>query len=171
MIEIILPDGTRRHYPKAQDAPDLTGLTIAKDLGPGLAKAALAIKFNGQMQDLSAPILQDGRVEIITRKSAEALELLRHDCAHLLAQAVQELFPGTNITFGPAIENGFYYDFYREAPFSSDDFAAIEARMHELVARDIPIEREEWSRAEAIDYFRAQGEHFKACHIESLAID
>ncbi len=163
MVAITLPDGSVRSY----DGP-VTGAEIAADIGPGLAKAALAIKIDGTMRDLATEITEDARVEIITRNHEDALELLRHDCAHVFAQAVQELFPGTQITFGPAIEDGFYYDFFRETPFRPEDFAQIEERMREIVDRDLAITREVWDREEAIRFFRSIGETFKAEHIESL---
>src|SRR3546814_8568529 len=126
------------------------------------------MKVDGVERDLAARIDRDAAVEIVTRDGAEALELLRHDCAHVLAGAVQELYPGTQVTFGPAIENGFYYDFAREAPFTPADLAAIEQRMHEIVDRDEPIRREVWDREEAIRYFTSIGEKYKAEHIETL---
>src|SRR6478752_9392096 len=118
MISITLPDGSRRQFERP-----LSGADLAAAIGPGLAKAALAIKIDGTLRDLDAPIEQDARVEIVTRTHPDALDLLRHDCAHVLAEAVQELYPGTQITFGPATDNGFYYDFVRSEPFSTDDFA------------------------------------------------
>ena len=124
MVAITLPDGSVRSF----DGP-VTGAALATSIGPGLAKAALAIKVDGKLKDLSADISSDAKVEIVTLKSPDALELIRHDCAHVLAEAVQELYPGTQITFGPATENGFYYDFARNEPFTPDDFAKIEERM------------------------------------------
>ncbi|MCG8548332.1 MAG: threonine--tRNA ligase [Alphaproteobacteria bacterium] len=166
MVAITLPDGGVREF----DGP-VTGFDIAKSIGPGLAKDALALKVNGALFDLARELAEDAAVEIVTRGHADALELLRHDCAHVLAEAVQELYPGTQVTFGPAIENGFYYDFARETPFTPDDLAAIEARMHEIVERDEAINREIWDRAQAIAFFEKLGEHFKAEHIESLPAD
>jgi threonyl-tRNA synthetase len=160
---ITLPDGSVKSFPH-----DATGAELAASIGAGLAKAAMAIKFDGELRDLHRPITADGKVEIITRKSAEALELIRHDCAHVMAEAVQSLFPGTQVTIGPAIENGFYYDFHRAQPFSTDDFAAIEARMKEIVARDAKLVREEWPRDQAIQYFEGKGENFKAELIRDL---
>ncbi len=157
MITITLPDGAKRDFP----APP-TGAELAAAIGPGLAKAALAVRIDGKMRDLAQTIDCSCRVEIVTAKDPEALELLRHDCAHVLAEAVQELYPGTQITFGPATETGFYYDFHREQPFSIEDFAAIEARMREIVDRDEIIRREIWSRDQAIAHFREAGETFKA---------
>ncbi len=123
MPTITLPDGAQRPF----DRP-VSGAELAASIGPGLAKAALAMRVDGELRDLSHVISNDAKVAIVTKTSPEALELLRHDGAHVLAEAVQELFPGTQITFGPAIENGFYYDFFRNAPFTPEDFAAIEAR-------------------------------------------
>ncbi len=165
-VSIKLPDGSVREYPGP-----VTGATLAAEIGPGLAKAALVIKVDGVLRDLSFPIAQDAAVEIVTRDSDEALDVLRHDCAHVLAEAVQELFPGTQITFGPAIEDGFYYDFHRDEPFTPDDFEAIEKRMAEIVARDEPITREVWDRAAAIEHFKSIGETFKAEHVATLPED
>jgi threonyl-tRNA synthetase len=157
MVAITLPDGSVRRF----DGP-VAGADIAAAIGPGLAKAALAIKVDGALKDLSLPIERDARIEIVTRTHPAALELLRHDCAHVLAEAVQELYPGTQITFGPATDNGFYYDFVRSEPFSTDDFAKIEAKMREIVERDEKITREVWSRDEAARWFGEHGEKYKA---------
>jgi threonyl-tRNA synthetase len=157
MVAIRLPDGSVKSFPAA-----VSGAEVAKSIGPGLAKAALAIKVDGQVKDLALPIERDASVEIVTAKSPDAIELLRHDAAHVLAEAVQELYPGTQITFGPAIEDGFYYDFARKEPFTPDDFAKIEQRMREIVERDEPIVREVWSRDQAIQWFKDHGEQFKA---------
>ena len=165
-ITITLPDGSARGYDAA-----VTGAEVAADIGPGLAKAALAIKVDGVLKDLSASITGDATVEIVTAGHADSLELLRHDCAHVLAEAAQELYPDTQVTFGPAIENGFYYDFARVTPFTPDDLAAIEKRMHEIVDRDEPITREVWAREDAIRLFMEKGEKYKAEHIESLPND
>jgi threonyl-tRNA synthetase len=166
MISITLPDGSRRQFERP-----LSGADLAAAIGPGLAKAALAVKIDGTVKDLSASIEQDARVEIVTRTHPDALDLLRHDCAHVLAEAVQELYPGTQITFGPSIENGFYYDFAREAPFTPDDFATIEQRMREIVDRDEKITREIWSRDRIADYFREHGESFKADWVREIPED
>jgi len=157
MVAITLPDGSVRRFDGA-----VAGADIAAAIGPGLAKAALAIKVDGTLKDLSLPIDRDARIEIVTRTHPAALELLRHDCAHVLAEAVQELYPGTQITFGPATDNGFYYDFVRNEPFSTDDFAKIEAKMREIVDRDEKITREVWSRDEAARWFADHGEKYKA---------
>ena len=165
-ISITLPDGSRRAF----EGP-VTGGEIAAAIGPGLAKAALAVKVNGELRDLTRPIERDAAVEIVTAGHEDSLELLRHDCAHVLAEAVQELYPGTQVTFGPAIENGFYYDFARDVPFTPDDLAVIEKRMHEIVDRNETIVREVWDRDEAIRHFAEIGEKYKAEHIETLPAD
>ncbi len=165
-LSITLPDGSTRSY----EGP-VTGGEVAASIGPGLAKAALAVKVDGALRDLSRPIEQDAAVEIVTAGHEDSLELLRHDCAHVLAEAVQELYPGTQVTFGPAIENGFYYDFARDEPFTPDDLAVIEKRMHEIVDRNEEIVREVWDRDEAIRHFSEMGEKYKAEHIETLPAD
>jgi threonyl-tRNA synthetase len=166
MVAITLPDGSVREFDKP-----VSGAEIAADIGPGLAKAALAIVVDGSERDLSHVVDADSNVAIVTRESEEALELLRHDAAHVMAEAVQELYPGTQVTFGPAIEDGFYYDFYREEPFTPEDLERIEARMREIVERDEEIRREVWDRDDAILFFKEQGENFKAEHIETLPHD
>ena len=153
MVAIRLPDGKVRQYDKA-----VTGMDVAADIGAGLAKAALAVRIDGEMRDLKREIDHDVDFSVVTTKDADALELLRHDAAHVMAQAVQELFPGTQVTIGPAIENGFYYDFARAEPFSTDDFEKIEKRMAEIIDRDLPIVREVWDRNVAIQYFKGIGE-------------
>ncbi|MBO6834849.1 MAG: threonine--tRNA ligase [Alphaproteobacteria bacterium] len=157
MVAITLPDGSVRSY----DGP-VTALDVATEIGPGLAKAAVLARVDGTEWDLNRPIETDAKLELIRRQDDEALELIRHDAAHVLAMAVQELFPGTQITFGPATEEGFYYDFHREQPFSSEDFEAIENRMKEIVDRDVPIVREVWDRKDVADLFAEKGESFKA---------
>ncbi len=163
MVAITLPDGSVRQYDTA-----ITGEKLAADIGPGLAKAALAVKVNGEMRDLSRPIETDSKVAIVTKKDADALELLRHDAAHVMAEAVQELFPGTQVTIGPAIENGFYYDFARTEHFTLDDLPKIEAKMREIVDRNETITREVWPREQAIKYFESIGEKYKAELIRDL---
>jgi threonyl-tRNA synthetase len=163
MPAITLPDGSIRSFPGA-----VTGTEIASAIGPGLARAALAMKVDGRPQDLSRTITQDASVVFITRRDPEALEMIRHDAAHVLAEAVQSLYPGTQVTIGPSIENGFYYDFARNAPFRPEDFPAIEARMREIVARNAGFVREEWDRDEAIAFFEARGERYKAELIRDL---
>ncbi|MCH8112294.1 MAG: threonine--tRNA ligase [Proteobacteria bacterium] len=157
MVAITLPDGSVRNF----DGP-VTGAELAADIGPGLAKAALAILLDGEVRDLAASIDRDAEVSIITAKSPEALELIRHDAAHVMAEAVKELFPETQVTIGPAIETGFYYDFSRGEPFVPEDLEKIDARMHEIVDRDEPITREEWDRDEAVEFFKTAGERYKA---------
>jgi len=157
MVAITLPDGSQKRF----DGP-VSGAALAAAIGPGLAKAALAIKLDGALKDLATVIEHDAKVEIVTARSPEALELLRHDAAHVMAEAVQELYPGTQVTFGPATETGFYYDFAREAPFSTEDLAKIEARMREIVKRDEPIVREELARDQAVKLFKDKGEKYKA---------
>jgi len=164
MVAITLPDGSVRSY----DGP-VTGAEIAAEIGPGLAKAALAVKVNGELWDLTRAIETDSDMAIVTAKDGEeALELLRHDAAHVMAQAVQELYPGAQVTIGPAIENGFYYDFAREEPFTPDDLEKIEKRMAEIVDRDLPLEREVWDRDELVAKFKSMGEHYKAEIIEGI---
>jgi len=167
-VTISLPDGAKRAF----DTPP-TGAAIAADIGAGLAKAALAVRVDGVLTDLSATIERDATVEIVTRKSDDATvyELIRHDCAHVLAQAVQELFPGTQVTIGPSIADGFYYDFARETPFTPEDFPAIEKRMAEIVDRAAAFEREVWPRADAIAFFEEKGEAYKAELIRDLPED
>ena len=167
-VEITLPDGSRRNYPGP-----VTGADIAADIGPGLAKAALAVRVDGAVLDLAATIDRDTTIFIITRKDDDdtVLSLLRHDAAHVMAEAVQELYPDTRITFGPAIENGFYYDFVREEPFTPSDMEKIEARMRKIVDRNEPITREVWDRQSAINHFTGMGESYKAEHIGTLSAD
>ena len=156
-ITITLPDGSARTH-----ARGVTGADVAADIGPGLAKAALAVKVDGEIRDLARPIEADSELAIITLKDDDALELIRHDAAHVLAEAVQELFPGTQITFGPSTEDGFYYDFHREEPFSTEDFETIEKKMEEIVSRDEQIIREVWTKDDVRDFFAKEGETFKA---------
>ena len=166
MISISLPDGSSRDF-----EPGVSGADVAAAIGPGLAKAALAIKLDGVVIDLATPIARDAAVEIITAKSPEALDLIRHDAAHVMAEAVKELYPETQITIGPNIEDGFFYDFARSTPFTPDDFAGIEKRMAEIVKRDEPITREVWERDAAIAFFEGEGEHYKAEIIADLPED
>ncbi|MFA7429488.1 MAG: threonine--tRNA ligase [Rhodospirillaceae bacterium] len=157
MVAITLPDGSVRNF----DGP-VSGEDLAKSIGPGLAKAALAVTVDGEPRDLRRPIDHDASVSIITAKDPAGLELLRHDAAHVMAEAVQELYPDTQVTIGPSIENGFYYDFARAEPFTPDDLVKIEARMAEIVDRDEQIVREVWDRDEAIRHFESIGEKYKA---------
>ena len=163
MPAITLPDGSVRRF----DGP-VTGTTVAASIGPGLARAALAMKLNGKLSDLSTEIGDDVSIVFVTRRDPDALEMIRHDAAHVLAEAVQDLFPGTQVTIGPSIENGFYYDFARNQPFTPDDFPAIEAKMREIVRRNAPFARQVWERDAAIAFFEARGERFKAELIRDL---
>ena len=138
-ITLTFPDGAKREYPR-----DITGLDLAKGISPSLAKRTVAMALDGVVADLNDPISGDAKIELINRDDARALELIRHDCAHVLAEAVQSLWPGTQVTIGPVIENGFYYDFFRNEPFTPEDFAAIEKKMREIVARDKPFTKEVW---------------------------
>jgi threonyl-tRNA synthetase len=165
-VAVTLPDGSVKSF----DGP-VPGAAIAAAIGPGLAKAALAIKVDGLAKDLAHVVDRDARVEIVTREHAEALEIIRHDAAHVMAEAVQELYPDTQVTFGPAIENGFYYDFARAEPFTPADLEVIERRMHEIVDRDERIVREVWDRQQAIHFFKERGEKYKAEHIAGLPLD
>ncbi|MBF0093599.1 MAG: threonine--tRNA ligase [Alphaproteobacteria bacterium] len=166
MVAITLPDGSTRNYPGP-----VSGADIAMDIGPGLAKAALAVRVEGVMRDLSSVIDGDANVSIVTAKDADALELLRHDAAHVMAEAVQELFPDAQVTFGPATENGFYYDFARATPFTPDDLERIETRMKEIVERNETIVREVWSRERATTFFKDKGEAYKAEWVAELPGD
>jgi threonyl-tRNA synthetase len=163
MPTVTLPDGSRREFTQAVTVHD-----VAADIGPGLARAALAGKVNGELVDTGFVIDRDADLAIITSRDEEALELLRHDAAHVMAQAVQELYPGTQVTIGPAIEDGFYYDFARAEPFTPEDLGKIEARMHEIVKRDLPLQREVLSREEAIRSFGDLGEDYKVEIIKAI---
>ena len=163
---ITLPDGSTRSY----DLPVTPG-DVAADIGPGLAKAALLGIVNGGEWDLSRPIEADASLALVTAKDNSALALLRHDCAHVMAEAVLEIYPETQVTIGPSIENGFYYDFHRETPFADADLEAIEARMHEIVDRDEPITREVWTRDQAVTFYRENDEPFKVELVEAIPAD
>ena len=163
MPAITLPDGSIRRF----DGP-VTGTDVAAAIGPGLARAALAMKLDGKLFDLCTTIEADASVHFVTRRDEDALELIRHDAAHVLAEAVQALFPGTQVTIGPSIENGFYYDFARDTPFTPEDFPAIEAKMREIVAANAAFKRQEIDREEAIAFFQARGEKYKAQLIQDL---
>jgi threonyl-tRNA synthetase len=162
-ITITLPDGAQRSY-----ASGTTGLMIAESISKSLAKASIAVRINGELSDLSLPITADCTLSIIKRDDNAALEMIRHDAAHVMAEAVQALFPGTQVTIGPSIENGFYYDFARNEPFSTEDLTAIEKKMREIIERGNPFTREIWDRGAAIKYFRDKGENYKAELIEDL---
>ncbi|HVZ99276.1 MAG TPA: threonine--tRNA ligase [Caulobacterales bacterium] len=165
-ISLTFPDGASRSY----DAP-VTPLAVAEGISKSLAKKAVAAKVDGQWWDLTRAIDRDAKIELVLRDSADGLEVIRHDAAHVLAQAVQELFPGTQVTIGPVVEDGFYYDFARMTPFSVEDFPKIEQRMREIVDRDLPIERQVWDRDEAIAHFEKLGEAYKAEIIRDLPGD
>jgi threonyl-tRNA synthetase len=162
-ITLTFPDGAKRTFPKG-----ITGKELAETISKSLAKKAVAMSVNGRLADLVDPIETDAEVKILTRNDPEALELIRHDAAHVLAEAVQELFPGTQVTIGPVIENGFYYDFYREEPFHPEDLPKIEARMREIIKRNKPFEKEVWSREQAKVYFREKGEEFKVELVDAI---
>lgn len=166
MTVVRLPDGASKEF----DYP-VTVLDVAESISPGLARAALAGKLNGKLVDLSVPIEADSDLVLITNKDPEGLEIIRHSCAHLLAHAVKELFPGVQVTIGPVIENGFYYDFSYERPFTPEDLVAIEKRMQEISRRNLKIERKVWDRSEAINFFKDIGEHYKAQIIASIPND
>ena len=163
MVAIKLPDGSVMEMESG-----VSGFDVAEKISAGLAKAALAVKVNGKLTDLSTPITTDATVTIITGRDKEGLEILRHSCSHIMAEAVKELWPDVQVTIGPAIENGFYYDFSRKEPFTTEDFEKIEARMHEIVKRDEKVERKVLPRNEAIKFFKDLGEHYKAEIIEDL---
>jgi threonyl-tRNA synthetase len=165
-VAITLPDGTVRSF----DGP-VTGADLAASIGPGLAKAAIGVAVDDEVRDLSRSIEHDANVRIITRKDDDALDLIRHDAAHVMAQAVQALYPGTQVTIGPSIENGFYYDFARDEPFTPDDLEKIEEKMREIIKADDPFVREEWDREEAIHTFHDMGEKYKAELIQGLPQD
>jgi threonyl-tRNA synthetase len=166
MPEITLPDGSKRAFDHPVSVAD-----VAADIGPGLAKATLAGRVDGRLVDASTIIDQDAELAIVTDRDEDALELVRHDAAHVMAQAVQELYPDTQVTIGPAIEDGFYYDFSREEPFTPDDLKKIEDRMREIVGRNLPIQREVWNREEARKVFADMGEHYKVELIDAIPED
>ncbi|HEU4854567.1 MAG TPA: threonine--tRNA ligase [Nitrosospira sp.] len=166
MTVIRLPDGSERRYEHS-----VTAREVAESIGPRLSRAALAARVNGKLVDLSSPIETSGELAIITEKDPEGLEIIRHSSAHLLAHAVKELFPDAQVTIGPVIEDGFYYDFSYKRPFTPEDLAAIEKRMGEISSRDLKVERKVWDRSEAINFFKNQGEHYKAQIIEAIPGD
>jgi threonyl-tRNA synthetase len=166
MVALTFPDGARRDYPNGT-----TGLDIAKGISPSLAKRTVAMALDGALADLSDPIERDAKIEFLTRDDPRALELIRHDAAHVLAEAVQTLWPGTQVTIGPVIENGFYYDFARNQPFTPEDFPAIEKKMREIIARDQPFTKEIWSRDQAKKVFRDKGELFKVELVDAIPED
>jgi threonyl-tRNA synthetase len=166
MVALTFPDGARRDYPD-----NITGLDIAKGISPSLAKRTVAMALDGKLADLSDPIAKDAKIEFVSREDPRALELIRHDAAHVLAEAVQSLYPGTQVTIGPVIENGFYYDFFRNQPFTPEDFPAIEKKMREIVARDKPFTKEEWDREKTKQVFRDKGESFKVELVDAIPGD
>jgi threonyl-tRNA synthetase len=166
MVALTFPDGARRDFPNG-----ITGLDIAKGISPSLAKRTVAMALDGAIADLSDPIERDAKIEFLTRDDPRSLELIRHDCAHVLAEAVQTLWPGTQVTIGPVIENGFYYDFFRNQPFTPEDFDAIEKKMREIIARDKPFSKESWSRDEAKRVFADKGEQFKVELVDTIPAD
>jgi threonyl-tRNA synthetase len=166
MVHITFPDNSIRDFP-----PGITGLEIAKGISPSLAKRTVAMTLDGALNDFADAIERDAKIEFLTREDPRSLELIRHDCAHVLAEAVQTLWPGTQVTIGPVIENGFYYDFFRNEPFSPEDFPAIEKKMREIVARDKPFTKEVWSREQAKRVFRDKGELFKVELVDAIPDD
>ena len=166
MVALTFPDGARRDYPQ-----NITGLDVAKGISPSLAKRTVAMALDGELADLADPIGKDAKIEFLTRDDPRALELIRHDAAHVLAEAVQALWPGTQVTIGPVIENGFYYDFFRNQPFTPEDFEAIEKKMREIIARDRPFTKEVWSRDQAKKIFRDKGELFKVELVDAIPED
>jgi threonyl-tRNA synthetase len=166
MVALTFPDGARREYPSGT-----TGLDIAKGISPSLAKRTVAMALDGTLADLSDPIDRDAKIEFLSREDPRALELIRHDAAHVLAEAVQSLWPGTQVTIGPVIENGFYYDFARNQPFTLEDLPIIEKKMREIIARDKPFTKEVWTREHAKKIFRDMGEAFKVELIDAIPAD
>src|SRR6476469_9055830 len=166
MVALTFPDGARREYPSGT-----TGLDVAKGISPSLAKRTVAMAIDGRLADLSDPIERDAKIEFISREDPRALELIRHDAAHVLAEAVQALWPGTQVTIGPVIENGFYYDFFRNQPFPPEDLPVIEKKMREIIARDKAFTREVWTREKAKKTFRDMGEAFKVELIDAIPAD
>jgi threonyl-tRNA synthetase len=163
MITLTFPDGAARQFP-----PNITGKDIAGGISPSLLKRTVAMALDGVVVDLADPIVADAKLEFLTRDDPRALELIRHDCAHVLAEAVQALWPATQVTIGPVIENGFYYDFFRETPFTPEDFVAIEKKMREIIAKDAPFTKSLKTREEAKDFFRAKGENFKVELVDAI---
>src|SRR6188474_685050 len=163
MVALTFPDGARREYPSGT-----TGLDVAKGISPSLAKRTVAMALDGALTDLTDPIEHDARIEFISREDPRALELIRHDAAHVMAEAGQALWPGTQVTIGPVIENGFFYDFAKAEPFHPDDLAKIEAKMHEIIARNAPFTKEFWSREQAKDFFKKKGELFKIELVDAI---
>ena len=166
MINLSFPDGARREFPDGA-----TGADVAGAISKSLAKRAYAVKVDGTVRDLTSSVPDGATIEILTRDAPEALELIRHDAAHVMAEAVQDLYPGTQVTIGPVIENGFYYDFAREEPFHPEDLERIEAKMREIIARNEPITCETWSREQAKAFFAGKGETYKLELIDAISSD
>ncbi|MEM9733788.1 MAG: threonine--tRNA ligase [Pseudomonadota bacterium] len=165
-LSLEFPDGSVREF-----MPGTTGRDIAEGISKSLAKKSVAYTLNGDLKDLSAVVESSGKIEIVTRTDEKALELIRHDCAHVLAEAVQEIWPDTKVTIGPVIENGFYYDFDREEPFKPEDLPVIEKKMREIIQRNAPFTKEVWSRDDAKAHFEAQGEEYKVELVDAVAAD
>ena len=165
-ISLTFPDGAKREFPSG-----ITGVEIAKGISPSLLKRTVAMALDGTVVDLADPITTDAKIELLNREDPRSLELIRHDTAHVLAEAVQELFPGTQVTIGPVIENGFFYDFARNEPFTPEDFPAIEKKMREIIARDKPFTKEVWSRDKAKDFFASKGEAYKVELVDAIPAD
>jgi threonyl-tRNA synthetase len=166
MVALTFPDGARREYPSG-----ITGFDIAKGISPSLAKRTVAMALDGAVTDLADPIERDAKIEFLNREDPRALELIRHDAAHIMAEAVQSLWPGTQVTIGPVIENGFYYDFFRNQPFTLEDLPVIEKKMKEIIARDKPFTKEIWSREQTKKTFRDMGENFKVELVDAIPED
>jgi len=166
MIQLTFPDNSVRDFDDG-----VTGAEIAAGISKSLAKKAVAVALDGVLRDLSDAIAENAKIEIVTRDDPRAIEMIRHDAAHVMAEAVQELWPGTQVTIGPVIENGFYYDFARNEPFTTEDLPKIEAKMREIIQRDAPFTKEVWSRDEAKDYFRGKGEYYKVELIDAIPAD
>ncbi|HZP78675.1 MAG TPA: threonine--tRNA ligase [Pseudolabrys sp.] len=166
MVTLTFPDGARRDY-----SPGTTGLDIAKGISPSLAKRTVAMALDGKLADLTSPIDHDAKIEFVSREDARALELIRHDAAHVMAEAVQSLWPGAQVTIGPVIENGFYYDFFRNEPFTPEDLPVIEKKMREIIARDKPFTCEVWDREKTKQVFRDKGEQFKVELVDAIPGD
>src|SRR5919202_2585616 len=166
MVALTFPDGARREFPDGASGAD-----VAASISKSLAKRAVAMKLDGVLHDLADPIHEGASIEILTRESPESLALIRHDAAHVMAEAVQELYPGTQVTIGPVIENGFYYDFARPESFRPEALEAIEATMREIISRNAPFTKEVWSREQAKDYFGAKGETYKVELVDAIPED
>jgi len=166
MISVTFPDGAQRQF-----EPGVSGVEIAKSISPSLAKRTVAMTVDGVLSDLADRLHRDSKIEFVGREDPRALELIRHDCAHVLAEAVQALYPGTQVTIGPVIDNGFYYDFHRAEPFTPEEFGAIEKKMREIIGRDAPFTKEEWTRDKARSFFETRGEAFKIELVDAIPED